>query len=138
MGEYISYGARISSKGLVGSIQFSDGGEDLSAADGANIHVTYTPVGEVATLSTYDLVVSNNTVSKNKGWLTENGGTSAAITTGGTIAHGLPGTPTIFSAVPTGAATDVYVTANATNLIVTFGGGGSVAFSWRAAMQNSM
>lgn len=79
-----------------------------------------------------------NTVSKNKGYLNENGGTSSAISSGGTIAHGLAGAPTIFSAIPTGAATDVYVTADATNLTVTFGGGGSVAFSWRAAMQNSM
>jgi hypothetical protein len=81
---------------------------------------------------------TSSTFSKNKGYLNENGGTSAAISTGGTIAHGLVGTPTIFSATPTGAATDVVVTADATNLIVTFGGGGSVAFAWRAAMQNSM
>lgn len=81
---------------------------------------------------------TGNTITKNKGYLNENGGTSSAITTGGTIAHGLAGTPTIFSAIPTAAAEDVQVTANATNLTVTFGGGGTVAFSWRAAMQNSM
>jgi parallel beta-helix repeat protein len=81
---------------------------------------------------------TSNTFTKNKGYLNENGGTSAAISTGGTITHGLIGTPTIFNATPTGVATDVVVTANSTNLTVTFGGGGSVAFAWRAAMQNSM
>lgn len=81
---------------------------------------------------------TTSTITKNKGYLNENGGTSSAISSGGTIAHGLAGTPTIFSAIPTGSATDVYVTASSTNLTVTFGGGGSVAFSWRAAMQNSM
>jgi len=85
-----------------------------------------------------DDTTTGNTVVKNKGYLNENGGTSAAISSGGTIAHGLEGTPTIFSAVPTATASDVQVTADATNLTVTFGGGGSVAFSWRAAMQNSM
>jgi hypothetical protein len=81
---------------------------------------------------------TGNTFSKNKGYLNENGGTSSAITTGGTIAHGLAGTPTIFTVTPTSAATDVRASADATNLTVTFGGGGSVAFSWRAALQNTM
>lgn len=71
-------------------------------------------------------------IRNNTGYKSENGGTSSAISTGGTIAHGLAATPTVFAAVPTASATDVVVTADATNLTVTFGGGGSVAFSWEA------
>ncbi|UOF81157.1 parallel beta-helix repeat protein [Caudoviricetes sp.] len=70
----------------------------------------------------------------NRGYVSENGGTSAAISSGGTIAHGLSGTPTVFYVTPTATATDVYVTAGASNLTVTFGGGGSVAFSWEAKL----
>lgn len=81
---------------------------------------------------------TGNTFTNNKGYVNENGGTSAAISSGGTIAHGLAGTPTMFSATPTSAATDVVVTAGATNLTVTFGGGGSVAFAWRAWMANGL
>jgi hypothetical protein len=64
--------------------------------------------------------------------LTANGGTSASISTGGTIAHGLVAAPTVFHVTPKTAATDVTVAVDATNLTVTFGGGGSVAFSWEA------
>ena len=49
----------MSVKGLIGAIQFSDGGEDLSTINMANIHVSYIPGGEVATLSSTDIVASN-------------------------------------------------------------------------------
>jgi hypothetical protein len=72
-------------------------------------------------------------IRRNRGFVTENGGTSSGKSTGQTIAHGLAAAPTVFSAVPQAtAATDVYVTADATNLTVTFGGGGTVAFAWEA------
>ncbi|MGE3871172.1 MAG: hypothetical protein AB7F51_16885, partial [Pseudorhodoplanes sp.] len=70
----------------------------------------------------------------NRGYVSENGGMSAAIATGATIAHGLSGTPTVFHVTPTAACTDVYVTADAANLTVNFGGGGNVAFSWEAKL----
>jgi hypothetical protein len=81
---------------------------------------------------------TGNKFYNNSGYTNKNGGTSSAILSGGTIAHGLAGTPTVFSATPTASATDVVVTANATNLTVTFGGGGSVAFAWQAALQNGV
>lgn len=77
---------------------------------------------------------SDARIRNNQGYVSENGGTSAGITSGGTIAHGLAGTPTVFSAVPTASATDVVVTADAANLTVTFGGGGTVAFAWEAKL----
>ena len=86
-----------------------------------------------ATISgTGSAIPSGVRIRRNRGYVTENGGTSSAITTGGTIAHGLSAAPTVFRVQATAAANDVYVTADATNLTVTFGGGGSVAFSWEA------
>lgn len=76
---------------------------------------------------------SNVRWRQNLGYLSEARGASAAISTGGTIAHGLATTPTSFSATPkTSGATDVWMTADATNLTVNFGGGGSHSFAWRA------
>ena len=62
----------------------------------------------------------------------ENHGISAAIASGATIAHGLGVTPTSFHATPTSAKTDVFVTADATNLTITYGGGGTSTFAWGA------
>jgi len=58
---------------------------------------------------------------------------SAAVATGGTIAHTLRATPTSWGVQPiTGTATGIFVTADATNLTVTFGGGGTQTFKWWA------
>lgn len=83
------------------------------------------------------IVGANNRIERNRGWMSENGGTSAAIATGGTIAHGLNGTPVNYQVTATDGALDVSVTADATNLTVTFGGGGNKIFSWHARLAYS-
>ena len=65
------------------------------------------------------------------GFATQNHGTSSAISTGATIAHGLAITPTWSSVVATDG-TAVTWTVDATNLTVTFSGGGSKTFYWNA------
>jgi hypothetical protein len=79
---------------------------------------------------------ANQLISNNIGYLTENGGTSVAIASGGTIAHGLAGAPTVITLVAVGGsgATDVVAAANATNITVYFGGGVNTQFFWSAKM----
>jgi parallel beta-helix repeat protein len=75
-------------------------------------------------------------IRDNIGYVSENGGTSAAIASGGTIAHGLAAAPTVYNVIPAEAGpTDWYVSADATNLTVTFSGGGNKAFRWYAAIR---
>lgn len=63
----------------------------------------------------------------------KNGGTSAAIATGGTIAHGLATTPTIVQVNAAEAGpTDITISVDATNITVNFGGGGNKTFFWYA------
>lgn len=62
-----------------------------------------------------------------------NGGTSGAIATGGTIAHGLGTTPSKISVTAAESGpTDLYATIDATNITVNFGGGGNKTFHWTA------
>jgi hypothetical protein len=58
---------------------------------------------------------------------------SAAVSTGGTIAHGLRAAPSAWGVqqIVTGLS-NIYVTADATNLTVNFTGGGSQTFKWWA------
>lgn len=80
-------------------------------------------------------IPSDTRIRGNKGYVSENGGITASINTGSAFAHGLAATPTIFFAVPISSGpTDVSVAADATNLTLTFGGGGSSTFSWYAAI----
>lgn len=61
------------------------------------------------------------------------GGTSAAIASAGTIAHGLAGNPSMVMVGPTGAGpTDISWTHDATNITVTYTGAGPYAFNWLA------
>jgi hypothetical protein len=81
---------------------------------------------------------ANDIIKNNVGYVSENAGTSAAISTGGSIAHGLAKTPTFASVTPAEAGpTDVTATVNATNITVTFGGGGSKTFFWSARIAQS-
>jgi hypothetical protein len=59
---------------------------------------------------------------------------SAAIVSGGTIAHGLRTTPTSYGVQPISATpTGIYVSAvSATTMTVTFTGGGTQTFKWWA------
>ena len=69
----------------------------------------------------------------NIGYVTENGGTSAAIATGATIAHGLASTPTIVQVNAAEAGpTDITISVDAANITVNFGGGGNRTFFWYA------
>lgn len=84
---------------------------------------------------TANLLDSSGTskVNNNDGYVTENYGTSSAIATGATIAHGLATTPTYISltAQSTGPS-DIYATADATNITVNYTGGGTEVFYWEA------
>lgn len=84
---------------------------------------------------TANLLDSSGTsrVNNNDGYVTENYGTSSAIATGATIAHGLATTPTYISltAQSTGPS-DVYATADDTNITVNYTGGGTEIFYWEA------
>jgi hypothetical protein len=74
-----------------------------------------------------------NTTTPYHNCLTKNRGLSSAIATGGTIAHGLAGTPTSISVTAADSGpTDIYCSADATNITVNFGGGGSHTFYWAA------
>ncbi len=75
-------------------------------------------------------------IRANKGYVSENGGMSLPIASGGKVAHGLAGKPVSFFAIPTGAVSDVRVVADVTDLTVTYSGTGPIAFSWGAQMPN--
>jgi parallel beta-helix repeat protein len=76
---------------------------------------------------------TSNKIHANIGWVTENSGTSSAIATGGTIAHGLDITPTSISLLPvTAGPSGIYATADGTNITVNYTGGGTEAFYWTA------
>lgn len=69
----------------------------------------------------------------NIGYVTENGGTSGAIATGATIAHGCALTPTIVQVNAAEAGpTDITISVDAANITVNFGGGGNKTFFWYA------
>lgn len=73
-------------------------------------------------------------IKNNLGFVTENSGTSAAIASGATIAHGLHTTPTFVQVMPsvTGLS-NIYISAiGSTTFTVTYSGGGSNVFYWSA------
>jgi hypothetical protein len=83
---------------------------------------------------------SGNKIYANNGYVTENNGFSSSISTGGTIAHGLAGTPAIISVIalgapgPSGAAVSGV---GATTFAVNWSGGGSYQFYWSAKLAGS-
>ena len=83
--------------------------------------------------------VTGYRVKGNIGYLSENSGKSDFISTGGTIAHGLAATPAYVNATAAEAGpTDIYVSADANNITVNFGGGGSKTFYWEARLAQSL
>ena len=83
-----------------------------------------TAIADAGTGTTWE----NDNIVKTYGY-----GTSASISSGGTIAHGLAFTPAFVSVTPAGAGpTGVSAAAGGSNITVTFGGGGSSAFFWEA------
>jgi hypothetical protein len=82
---------------------------------------------------------ANYTIDGNLGYLTRNSGNIGGAATGQTVNHGLGTTPTVvllqaMDGVPTG----LYPSSiGATSFTLTFGGGGTHAFSWQAsALEN--
>lgn len=81
------------------------------------------------------LASDTNTASGNKGWVTKSGGTTAAVTSGTVVPHGLPGQPTEVHATPTtGGWTSFHVTSDATNLIFNHVGISTVQYHWTARL----
>jgi hypothetical protein len=77
-------------------------------------------------------------IRNNRGYVSENGGATASISTAATVSHGCASTPTsvIITALGIGP-TDAYVSAiGATTFTINFGGGGSQAFAWEAKVSN--
>lgn len=88
--------------------------------------------------STGQLLNDTNTAYNNQGWLTRATGTTGAIATGVTVAHGLPVQPSEVFASPVGALPAGFqysVAWDATNVTFTFTGGGTVQFTWTAHLQ---
>ena len=82
------------------------------------------------------LASNTNTASGNKGWVTKSGGTTAAITNGTAIPHGLPGQPTEVHATPTtGGWTSFHITSDATNLYFNHTGISAVQYHWTARLE---
>jgi hypothetical protein len=79
---------------------------------------------------------TGNIIKDNMGWVTENGGTSGAIASGATIANGLSAAPTIVNLTATDSGVSgIYYSADATNITVTYSGGGTHAFNWEAKVR---
>jgi hypothetical protein len=93
---------------------------------------------EVATCKTNGgvRILSNGTgdvVQNNAGHVTSNHGSTGAIATGATTAHGLVSTPTKVSVSPADSGVqDFYATADGTNITITYTGGGTHDFWWSA------
>ena len=89
--------------------------------------------GSGAAADVYGYDPTNHHLLNVVGWITENSGTSAAIASGATIAHGLVAAPTFVSigTMDTGI-TNLYWTADGTNITVTYAGGGTHTFYWYA------
>ena len=82
------------------------------------------------------LASNTNTASGNKGWVTKSGGTTAAITNGTAVPHGLPGQPAEVHATPTtGGWTSFHITSDATNLYFNHTGISTVQYHWTARLQ---
>lgn len=77
-------------------------------------------------------LITSCRIRNNKGYVSEKGGISSAIATGGTIAHGLAAQPGSYTVTPVGPATVTSVTADGTNLTVNYSGGGTAAFASEA------
>lgn len=81
---------------------------------------------------------ANARIQNNLGFVTNNGGKTAAIATGTTVNHGCVGTPDIVLVTPlaTGPTNVTVSSITATTFTINFGGGGSHAFAWEAKTSN--
>lgn len=78
---------------------------------------------------------ASNVVKDNVGAPTETGGTYPLHTSPITIAHGLISTPGIVLVTPIyGSATNIYASADATNITITFSGSTTMAFYYSASL----
>ena len=75
-------------------------------------------------------------IRSNRGYLSEAGGVSAAITSGSTIAHGMPATPvSVVVSASGGSPTAISVTSiGSSTFTVNWTGGGSIAWYWEAKL----
>lgn len=112
-------------------------GLDIGTGSNSNIIVSENDFRLNITATVQDNSTSgiNRIFTNNIGYVTSNGGISAAIASGGTIAHGLSTTPKYVTVVPISGsgATDLTVSFDATNITVAFGGGVNTQFSWSAS-----
>lgn len=137
----VSPGTGKTAKVLAIGNKFTDG---LGGA-GTNIYGVRCPGTGTMEVQLYDNDLRGNTagvdnlpatarVQNNLGFVTNNGGQTAAIATGTTVTHGCSSTPTIVLATPLSSGpTNVTVSAvGSTTFTINFGGGGSYAFAWEA------
>lgn len=81
--------------------------------------------------------MTSNKFRRNDPGLTENGGTSASIASGGTITHGLAATPTVVNVTPGayGVTGNIRVTAGSSTITVLFDGGVTIPWFWEAKVR---
>lgn len=82
--------------------------------------------------------VAYNVSSDSIDYVTENYGLATGISTGGTVAHSVRGTPDYINCTVNASSatpTDVVFTVDGTNITATFGGGGTIDFYWEARLQ---
>jgi hypothetical protein len=112
-------------------------GFDIGAGSNSNIIVADNDFRQNVSATFVDGSTSGTqrTITDNIGYITSNGAVSAAIASGGTIAHGLSTTPEFVTVVPISGsgATDLTISFDATNITVAFGGGLNTQFSWSAS-----
>lgn len=105
-----------------------------SYSGGTNVISGNDLTGAVTSSGTRVSPTAGDVVRNNVANATRNSGSSGAIATGSTVAHGLVTTPTNVNVTAKDAGvTDVYVTADATNLTINYSGGGTHDFWWEAS-----
>lgn len=138
-----TYGIRLS-VAAGGTLSYATLRDNLvkSATDGVQMPSAGTTTGLVvenndlrgATTKINGSIPSGTIVRNNRGYITENGGTTAAIATGATVSHGCAVTPAqVYITALESGPTDIYVGAiGSSTFTINFGGGGSHVFAWQA------
>jgi hypothetical protein len=99
-----------------------------------NVRIVDNDFSRVSSAAFAGTIPADTRIRGNKGYVSENGGVTAAIATGATVSHGCGATPVNVSVTALDVGpTDIYVTAiGASTFTINYGGGGTHVFSWEA------
>jgi hypothetical protein len=129
-------GATLNDVGITNNA-FGDGvsyGIDIAGGTLSKIRILDNDFSSVSVAGIFGTIPADTRIRGNRGYVSENGGVTAAIATATTVTHSCAATPTIVTvtALDTGP-TDVYVSAiGATTFTINYGGGGTHVFGWEA------